>query len=119
APLPRRDQRERKEQAEMWLVAEKPEADAGNDRLPLEKGERAADECGGEKAVLRGSDVPGNCRKAEREQITGALADDRAHGGEIKRQRRGEPQESRGQDRHQRERAGDEQEGRRIVPAVV
>src|SRR5262249_52243105 len=118
APAAGGGEHQRKQHAELRLVGEEPEAAAGERRMPLEQTERAADQRGGEEAVLPGGDVPDRAGKAERKQPAGALAKNAADRRRVGGAGRGEPGET---GRHERQRRGErrrEQEGRRIVPAV-
>jgi hypothetical protein len=73
------------------LVAEQPEADAGEDRAHRNEIERAADQGGGQKAVLPDQRIVEHHRKADGEQQAEMAADDRAHHCKIGQEARRDP----------------------------
>ena len=118
-PAPVRDQHDRKQQPELRLVAQKSQAQAGKRRMPLQEPERAADQRRGEEAVLARRHVPERSRKSEREEDAGAASQNSTKRRGVGGERCREPDESRDKVRQRRERGGDEQEWRRVMPAVV
>ena len=134
APAPGRDQHQRDQHAELRLVGDQAEQHAGEHRPAVEHHQRAAEQRRGEKAVVAVADVDEHGREGERQQQPEpALQRDEVQrasfraarpAGRIAAPCRGRAQRRRLPDRerervgHQRQQPGDEQEERRIVPAV-
>ena len=133
APAAARGERERNHQPELRLVGEKAEQDAGEERPAVELYERAAEQGGGEEAVLAVTDIDQHRREGEGEQ--GARADiipdlrirRRAPGEreriaadrqQIKAKRDRLPDRERDAIGHQCQSGGDEEKEWRIMPAV-
>ena len=97
APAPVGDQHHGKQQAELRLVAEQPEADAGEGRVAFEQCERAADQRGGEETILPGGDIPERGRKAEREPAACTCSDNAADNRGVGGKRQQKPRRRRGE----------------------
>jgi hypothetical protein len=85
----------------------------------LQERQRAADQRGGEEAVLPGGDVPERGGKSERDQDAGAAAENAGDRSRVGAYGRREPADGGGQIRQRRQRRGNEEGSRRIVPAVI
>ena len=68
APAPARRQHQRDQQAELRLVGEQAEQDAGEPRPPIELSKRAAEQRGGEEAVMAVAEIDEHGGEGEREQ---------------------------------------------------
>ena len=113
------DQHERKQQAVLRLVAEQPEADAGQHRPHRHQIQRAADQRRGEKAVLADQRVVEHHRKRGREHPAERTADDAAHHREIGNEACDHPADEGHRIGKHRKQRSDEQERRRIVPGEI
>ena len=103
----------------MRLVGEKPEQNAGGDRVSFQQNQRAADEARGQKSVLPDDEIGQHRREGGGEQITHAVADDGADRDEISGERRERPKRVSCRIGQQGEEDRDKQKGRRIVPAEI
>ena len=119
APMPGRDQHDRKQQPVLRLVRQQPEADAGKHRTYRDQIERAADQRRGEKAVLSDQRIDEHHRNGEREHNAEVAADDRAHDGKIRHDADQNPAEIRHRIGQLRQHGCDEQERRGIMPGKI
>ena len=103
----------------MRLVGEQTEAATGEQWPLLHQAERAAKQCGGDETVLTRNRIGKHRRERTCEQISDAIADDRAHRRGVERKRQRDPAGIRRDVRKQREQRRDEQERRWIGPLIV
>ena len=118
-PAPVGDQYNGKQQSELRFVGEEAKANAGEERPPFQQGERAADQRRGEETVLPRGRVPQHRGKTKREENPDASAEDAAQSRRVGGERREEPDDGGDEIRQRRERRGNEQKWRRIMPAVI
>ena len=81
--MPAGRERYRKQKAEMRLVTQKSDKNAGDDRPPVEQKKRAAEKPRSQESILADDEVAEYRGKGGREQIAAAIADDGAHCGEV------------------------------------
>ena len=130
APAPAHRQHQRNEQAELRLIGEAADQDAGEDRPAVELAERCADQRGGKKAVVALAEIDEHGRKSEREEEPHLLIlypshacgcgrkKNRANRQEIENERHALPDRQRQSVGHRRQRRGEAEEKRRVMPAV-
>jgi hypothetical protein len=85
APVTSRQQHERKQQAEMRFERQQPDQTAGQNRRAFERQQRAADQRGGDEAVLHGAQIGEDARKRVGEEKPHARADNIADRHHVKR----------------------------------
>ncbi len=118
APAAGDDEHQRNQHAELRLVGEQAEQDAGEDRPCIEQHETAAQERRGQEAVLTVAEIDEGDGKREREHHRLPARHDRADGHQIGCERQRAPDQQRPGVGNERERRRHEQEHRRVVPSV-